>query len=69
MVSDIAVFAGRYNIPASAAYVLPALFERTAQMANMPVRAMVIRATYDAALGDYLAGCALKVADSDKEVR
>lgn len=69
LVSDIAVFAGRYNIPASAAYVLPALFERTAQMANMPVRAMVSRATYDAALGGYLAGCALKVAANDKAVR
>lgn len=69
LVSDIAVFAGRYNIPASAAYVLPALFERTAQMANMPVRAMVSRATYDAAIGEYLAGCALKVAASDKAAR
>ena len=69
LVSEIAVFAGRYNIPASAAYVLPALFERTAQMANMAVSAMVSRATYDADLGNYLAGCALKVAASDKVVR
>jgi hypothetical protein len=68
LVSEIAVFADRYNIPVSAAYVLPALFERTAQMANMAVSAMVSRATYDAALGGYLAGCALNVAANDKAV-
>jgi hypothetical protein len=66
LASEIAVFAGRYNIAASVAYVLPALFERTAQMAGLPVHSMVSRATYDSALGEYLAEAARKVAAEDK---
>lgn len=69
LASEIAVFAGRYNIDASVAYVLPALFERTAKMAGLPVRALVSRATYDSALGEYLARCAREVASADREGR
>lgn len=68
LVSEIAVFAGRYNIAASVVYVLPALFERTAQMVGLPVRTMVSRATYDSALGEYIATAARKVAAEDREV-
>lgn len=68
MTAEIAIFAGRYNLGASVAYVLPALFERTAQMAGITARAMVSRATYDSALGEYLASAARKVASEDGAV-
>lgn len=65
---DLATFAARFNIAPADAYVLPALFERTAQMAGLPVRAFVSRATYsNPALGEYLATAARKVAASDRE--
>lgn len=67
MTSEYVIFAARYSIKPAVAYVLPALFERTAQMVNLPVRVLLNRATYDAALGDYLAECAHKVAKLDKE--
>ena len=66
MASAFAVFASRYNIAIEDAYVLPALFERSAQMAGMPASALLSRATFDPALGEYLAGCARKVAAEDK---
>ena len=61
-------FASRFNITAADAYVLPALFERTAQMANLPVRALLSQATYtNNALCEYLANAARKVAREDRE--
>lgn len=61
-------FATRFNVAASDAYVLPALFERTAQMAGLPVRAMLAQATYsNQPLGEYLANAARKVAHEDRE--
>lgn len=66
MTSELAAFAARFNIAASEAYVLPALFERSAQMIGMPIRAMVAEATYrNPALGEYLAAAARKVALED----
>lgn len=66
MHSELATFAARFNIAASEAYILPALFERTAQMAKMPVRAFLAQATYsNHALGEYLAEAARKIARED----
>lgn len=65
MHAELATFALRYNLAPSVAYILPALFERTAQMVNLPVRAMISRATFDSALGEYLANAARKVAAED----
>lgn len=66
MHNEFAIFAARFNIAPSHAYVLPALFERTAQMAKMPIRAFVAEATYrNNALGEYLANACRKVAAED----
>ncbi len=66
-VSEIAVFASRFGISAQEAYVLPAVFERTAQVAKMPVRAFIAEATFrNHKLGEYLANVARKVAADDK---
>ena len=67
MTAELAIFAARFNIEAKDAYVLPALFERTAQMAKMPVRAFLAQATYsNNALGEYLASACRKVAAEDR---
>lgn len=61
-------FASRFGISVEDAYVLPALFERSAQMAGMPVRALLSQATYtNQPLGEYLANAARKVASEDRE--
>lgn len=61
-------FASRFGISVEDAYVLPALFERSAQMAGMPVRSLLSQATYsNCALGEYLANAARKVAREDRE--
>lgn len=63
MTSEFAAFAARHNLGPSVAYVLPALFENAASKAGMHVRTLVAEATYrNAALGDYLADAARKVA-------
>lgn len=63
MTSELAAFAARYSLPASVAYVLPALFENAAQKAGMAPRALVAEATYhNPPLGEYLADAARKVA-------
>lgn len=65
--SDLVSFASRFNIAPADAYVLPALFERTAQMVNMPERALIAEATFrNVALGEYLANAARKVAAQDR---
>lgn len=67
MTNEYAIFASRFSIAPSVAYVLPALFENAAMKAKMPVRALLSQATYsNIALGQYLADCALKVAQEDK---
>lgn len=68
MHNELATFAARFNVAVADAYVLPALFERTAQMVNLPVRALLSQATYsNQALGEYLANAARKVAIADRE--
>ena len=63
MTSELAAFAARYSLPASVAYVLPALFENAAAKAGMHPRALVAEATYrNHALGEYLANAARTVA-------
>lgn len=66
MQQELVTFAARYGIAATDAYVLPALFERTAQMVGMEPRALLSQATYsNPALGEYLADAARKVALED----
>lgn len=68
MAQELAIFASRFNVAVSDAYVLPALFERSAQMAKMPLRAFIAEATYrNNALGEYLANAARKVALEDRD--
>lgn len=67
MQNELVTFAARFNVRVADAYVLPALFERTAQLVNLPVRALLSQATYsNKALGEYLASAARKVADADR---
>lgn len=67
MLQDIATFAARFNVSVQDAYVLPALFERSAQKVGMQPRALVTEATFrNPALGQYLADAARKVAISDR---
>lgn len=64
---EYVAFASRFNVAVADAYVLPALFERTAQLVGMAPRALLSQATYsNNALGEYLAGCARKVAAEDR---
>lgn len=66
MHQELATFAARYGISVSDVYVLPALFERTAQMVGMEPRALLSQATYsNPKLGEYLADAARKVARED----
>lgn len=68
MTNELAVFASRFNVSVADAYVLPALFERSAQMAGMATRALLSQATYsNAALGEYLANAARKIAQEDRK--
>ncbi len=67
MLNDLAIFASRFAIEPKDAYVLPALFERTAQIAGMPQRQFIAEATFrNEALGAYLANAARKVANEDR---
>lgn len=67
MVQELAIFAARRNVAVADAYVLPALFERSAAMIGMPVRSLLSQATYtNEALGAYLADAARKVAAEDR---
>lgn len=66
MTTEFAAFAARFAISPQVAYVLPALFERSAQMVGLPTRALLSQATYsNPALGEYLAEAARKVAQAD----
>jgi len=67
MLQDLATFAARFNVSPKDAYVLPALFERSAQKVNMAPRALVTEATFrNPALGEYLANAARQVATADR---
>lgn len=64
---DLVTFASRFAVVPADAYVLPALFERTAQLVKLPVRELLTQATYsNAKLGAYLADAARKVAAQDR---
>lgn len=64
MTNEYAIFATRFNVPASAAYVLPALFEKAAASQGMATRALLNTATFNnRELGEYLAGVAKRIAD------
>lgn len=68
MLQDIATFAARFNVSVADAYVLPAVFERSAQLVGMQPRALVAEATFrNQALGEYLANAARKVACEDRK--
>jgi hypothetical protein len=67
MLQDIATFAARFNVSVQDAYVLPAVFERSAQLVGMQPRALVAEATFrNPVLGEYLANAARKVAIADR---
>lgn len=60
---ELAIFAARHSVPVTAAWVLPALFDKVAQETGKSVRGLVSAATYDSQeLGDYLAQIAKEVA-------
>lgn len=68
MLNDLAIFASRFNVAVADAYVLPALFERSAEKVGMAPRTLVAEATFrNRALGEYLANAARKVADQDRK--
>lgn len=63
MTQELAIFASRFNVSVEDAYVLPALFERAAEMAQMPLRSFIAEATFrNNPLGECLANAARKVA-------
>lgn len=67
MTQELAIFASRFNVSSEDAYVLPALFERAAEMAKMPLRAFIAEATFrNNPLGEYLANAARKVASEGR---
>jgi hypothetical protein len=66
MLNELATFAARFNVAVVDAYVLPALFERIAQKVNMAPRALLAQTFTNAALGEYLATVARKVAIEDR---
>lgn len=67
MLLDLASFASHFNVSAADAYVLPALFERSAQKVGMTPRALIAEATFrNNALGEYMADAARKVAAADR---
>lgn len=67
MTQELAIFASRFNVSVEDAYVLPALFERSAEMAKIPLRAFIAEATFrNNPLGEYLANAARKVASEDR---
>lgn len=69
MLHDLAAFAARFNVSAQDAYVLPALFERSAAKVGMAPRVLVAEATFrNRPLGEYLANAARQVAAADREV-
>lgn len=66
MLQEYVIFASRFGITAEVAHVLPAVFERCAQIAKMPLRAFVSEATYsNQPLGEYIKTVAIKVAKED----
>lgn len=67
MLNAYAAFAARFNVSVADAYVLPALFERSAELVKLPASALLSQATYsNNALGEYLANAAHKVACEDR---
>lgn len=66
MLAALEIFARRYNIAVADAYVLPALFERTAQKIGRAQTWLIQEAIDNRPLGEYLAGCAANVASEDR---
>lgn len=66
MSAALTAFALRYNVAVADVYVLPALFERTAQKLGRAQTWLVQEALKNRPLGEYLAGCALTIAREDR---
>lgn len=67
MLSDLTVFASRFNIAPADAYVLPALFDNAAAKVGMSPRALIAEATFrNHDLGEYLANAARTVAAQER---
>lgn len=68
MLNDLATFAARFNVSVADAYVLSAVFERSAEKVGMSKAALVTEATYrNNKLGEYLAEVARVVAAEDRK--
>lgn len=65
-IAKYVAFAARYGIGPADAYVIPALFERTAIAVMRSAEDMVDEAMRNAPLGRYLADAAHKVAAADR---
>jgi hypothetical protein len=63
---EFVTFALRYNIRVRDAYVLPALFERSAQLTGRGPEELLKEANRNPALGSYMAEAAAKVAAADR---
>lgn len=63
ILSEIAIFAERQSVSPSVAYTLPTVFDKIAEIAGQPVRAIIAQATYsNQPLADYIKEVAEKVA-------
>lgn len=69
IVEDLYVFATRYRIALADVYVLPALFERSAEKVGMSPKGLLSASINDRPLGEYMAEAARKVAEADRRQR
>ncbi|AUZ94848.1 hypothetical protein FDI40_gp036 [Agrobacterium phage Atu_ph07] len=67
MEKQLVEFAIRYSVSSKDSYVLPALFERSAEKINMTAIDLVNEAMVNTKLGFYLAEAAAKVAIEDRK--
>lgn len=63
---DLIEFALQYTIPPSEAYVLRALFERSAELVNISYNDLLSKCETNSKLGLYMAECAHKLYLLDK---
>lgn len=67
LTNEIAIFATRHSVPVSIAYTLPAIFNKAAEMIDLPVRAVINNATYfNQPLANYIKEVAQTVANQQE---
>ena len=67
MLNLLATFARNFNVSVADAYVLPAVFERSAEKVGMTPLALVTETSRNQKLGEYLANVARVVAAEDRK--